>query len=648
MSAEQDAQDSGQRQPDLSTGGSRHTNGNKSVNAAKAELDPPPQNEQSTEVVPDAKISNCVKEFVEKYPERARTELATGDRQAIRREYANVETVEWEEDLRLSDEERERHMLDRPTGERDGEVSPFTWRDGLHTLLEKYETTKRTTIEAQKRDYDNLDRHFIDAKSRWMPSYQKKYKAQLDGWLRELTGGERPSGGETTAAFDNPHIALLTFSMSSIPNGDRVGPVDVFNKAKTTWSDHTYHAVRNTLRSLGFESDEWQYDRRAEPHTNERGDKAGRNACYGHEHVILVVDGDVSESDLRPIVDKHVEKCEWAGERAHGESAIEVCTPDEREDIAAYVADYCSIAPVDLLERSVEYQAWAAAATAANYRTVTRSEAARVAAEVDRCKQQYESDESAQRHAHGERVYRIGNEVCCAECGHAHDVNQDQTMAEHRLASEGAHSGTESDVSEVVPDGGATIEVITKSERSDQYGCLWEDANSAAQVGVGEPVVSEEQRERADVYRRIQIVKDTHPERSAVELAAKYDALEHIDVVRLALDESVEIDVPDFDNTPSFGCDKKPEWQVPEWQVQSVWIGEERENASGGNGMDYVETTDYRERYSDVIDDEHWYRCDCGVKLWGTDMAEHMGTAHGIESIGKVRRLTEIESHDSK
>ena len=87
---------------------------------------------------------------------------------------------------------------------------------------------------------------------------------------------------------------------------------------------------------------------------------------------------------------------------------------------------------------------------------------------------------------------------------------------------------------------------------------------------------------------------------------------------------------------------------MTEWEVQSVGSGGEREDASGGNGIDYVETTDYAERYSDGIDGEDWYRCGCGVKLWGTDMAEHMGTAHGIESIGKVKRLTEIESHGSE
>jgi len=73
-----------------------------------------------------------------------------------------------------------------------------------------------------------------------------------------VIGDDRPSGGYTEASFDDPHIALITLSGSSVPDGERIGPVDLFDELNSTWSNHTYHAVRNTLRSLGFDSNDWQ------------------------------------------------------------------------------------------------------------------------------------------------------------------------------------------------------------------------------------------------------------------------------------------------------------------------------------------------------------------------------------------------------
>jgi len=626
---------------------SRHTNENKSVKSSEAGSDG-----SALDLYTRAKIDRCVSEFVESYPDKAMTPVATGDRRQLREKYADIEYEEWQEDLRMSEDEYKSLMYpnSRPSG-RTKKVSVPVWADVLEQLLYNYAKTQETTVRLRLGEKpmvagneDPRPVYDVDAKTRWGSDYQKKYKAQLDGWLRELTGGERPSGKKTDAGFEDPHIALISVSGSSTPDGGRIGPVDLLSELNSTWSNHTYHAVRNTLRTLGFESDEWQYDRRAEPHTGKRGNKAGINACYGHEHIILVIDGEVTADELRPIVEKHVEKCDYAGPSAHGEDAIEVRKPDDLTDVSAYVADYASISPTGLLDREPEFQAFAAAAAAANYRTVTRSEAAKEAAQVDQCKQRYESAEAAQSVDHGDSVYydKRDGTVRCAECECAHDVNQEQTIGRHRIDSNDDETGTETPVC----DGGATVEIITESERSDQYGRLWQDANSAAQVGVGEPVVSEERRERGDVYRRIQIVKDTHPERSAVELAAKYDALEHIDVVRLALDESVQIDVPDFDNTPSFGCHKEPEWMDPEWQVDAVVVNGEEESAASGNGMSYVETTNYVNRFGDVIDNDHWYRCDCGVRVYGHEMAKHLGHSHGIETVKQARVSVEREVHD--
>ncbi len=637
-------------QNDLSTGGaaSRQTNQNKSVNFSNAGSG----GFENCDVHTKAKIEKCVSDFIEKYPQKSFTRVATGDRRKVRKEYAEVETDEWQEDLRLPEDEYKKYLLNanetktpdrtRPSGEYDKEVTPPIWAKALKQLLHKYEATKETTVHLKKTLFDKQEEYAVSAQSRWQPEYQKKYRAQLEGWLREVIGDDRPSGGYTEASFDDPHIALVTLSGSSIPDGDRIGPVDLFDELNSTWSDHTYHAVRNTLRSLGFDSDDWHYDRRSEPHANDKGDREGVNACYGHEHVILAIDGKVSEEELRPIVETHVEHCEFAGEDAHGKDAIEVRQPSDVDDIVTYVADYASLAPVDLLDRDPEFQAFAAAAAAANYRTFTRSEAAREAAEVDKCRQRFESDKSKQLLDHGEEVRYEDGDIVCTECGCTHDIDQHQTLADYRKPDNADNTPAEP----TIADGGEKVELITEEDRQEAYSEQWQDANSAAQVGEGEPVLSEEQRERANVYRRIEMVKDAHPNKSAVELAAKYGAIEHIDVVRVALDENVQIDVPDFDNNLSFGQEREPEWKDPDWQVDVIEVRDRTYPAAGGNGMEYVETTDYVKRFSSIIDDEHWYRCDCGVKMYGHEMAKHLGHSHGLETVKQARVSVKREIHD--
>ena len=625
-------------QNDLSTGGavSRHTNQNKSVNPSNAGSG----GFENCDLQTRAKIEKCVSDFVDKYPQKAFTKIATGDRRKVRREYAEVDTEEWQEDLRLSHNEYKKYLLNanetktpdrtRPSGEYDEEVTPPIWLKSLYKLLHKYAATKETTIHLEKTLFNNREEYAVSAKSRWQPEYQKKYKAQLEGWLREVIGDDRPSGGYTEASFDDPHIALITLSGSSVPDGDRIGPVDLFDELNSTWSNHTYHAVRNTLRSLGFDSNDWHYDRRSEPHANDKGDREGVNAGYGHEHIILAIDGKVTDEDLRPIVEKHVEQCKFAGESAHGDSAIEIRQPDDVDDIVSYVADYASLAPVDLLDREPEFQAFAAAAAAANYRTFTRSEVAREAAEVDKCRQRFESDKSKQHLDHGEEVRYDDGDIVCIECECTHDIDQHQTLADYRKPDNADNTPAEP----TIADGGQ--EIPTDESRRQKLKEQWQDANAAASIG--------ESTERTRIRRRIQMVKDAHPDKTAIELAAKFDAMDHIDVVRQVLEDKEEL--TNFDEPVGFRREDEPEWMNPDWQVDVIEVRNETHPAGGGNGMSYVETTDYVDRFSDVIDDEHWYRCDCGVKMYGHEMAKHLGHSHGLETVKQARVSVEREIHD--
>jgi len=601
--------------------------GSESASGSAADLSPSRHSKQNKSVKSSAadsgssdeeRVKRCVRTFVEEYPRRSRVDLATGDGVRLRREYAEVETEEWTADLRLSKEQEAALPAepDSPSGVRDGEVSPYSWADAVQRLLERHAEVSRTTIDLEWRRFDETEDYHVEAQTRWSKSYQKKYAAQLDAWLRELTGGERPSGKETEATFSDPHVALLTFSASSKPDGERVGPVDHLEALQSSW-ESVYHQMRNTLRSLGFDSSEWQYDRRAEPHTGKRGN-LGVNECYGHEHVVLVVDGAVSESDLRPIVDKHVEVNEWAGEGAHGDDAIEVRKPEDLSDVAAYVAGYCSIEPTDLFDRGPQYQAWAAACTAANYRTVSRSEAAREAAAADRCRQRAESGESKQVRSHGEEVGKEGERVVCACCGTAHDIDQSQTLVEHRRPETVAEP--------TVADGGE--ELRTEGSRREKLRERWPSATRAATYG--EPVG------RSKVRERLRMVAHAHDELADVELAARYDALDHVDVVR-----EVRSDAP-TDPEVAVGFGGKAVW-TGKWHVDTITVDGEEHKASGGGGMEFVETTNYRERFGAFISDDGWYRCDCGVRLYGSQMAEHVGEAHGVEKAHIARTCVHRE-----
>jgi len=522
---------------------SRHSNGNKSVNASA------PENRVSEDDGPttEERIADKMREFAMAYPIREGLPVASDDGTEIRADYAEIEYEEWTEN---QPDTPEFEIVPAARGEDVVDASARSWGESVRRLLEKFARTEATTVNLEKADWRNPAEHetfSIEAQNRWFADYQKKYNAQIDAWLRELAGGERPSGGQTAATFDDPSIALITRSASSKPDGDRVSPVEHANQLQASW-EPTYHTLRNTLRSLGHDlGDDWQYIRVVEPHTGKRGNRRGVNACYPHEHIVLVVDGDVSAADLRPIIDKHVEACEWAGESAHGDDAIEVREPDELNDVAAYVSDYCSIEPVGLWEREPAYLGFAAAMDAGNMRTFSRSEAARKAAKADACRQRAESDKAEQEADHGEHVRRKpSGEVVCSECGCSHDIQQDTTLTAHRTG-------------QVATDGGPSLQLRQQ----------WSDADAATAVGVGP---SDRQRRE-----RVEAALERTPNASAAEIAGRLglppDAREFVEEVRAGVEHGRLVS---FDDS------------VPEWRVKSVTIDGEERMASAGNGIEMV------------------------------------------------------------
>lgn len=588
-------------------GGSWPTNSNNSVTSS--------QTGNPADCEPELpSVDECVSEFYAEYPERASMPISQSHGQSLRREYVHERYESYTSE--------EAHETDSSvSGDELVERKPVTWAEALETTLESYEDTRRTTLNLEfgvpsDPEYTEFS---VDVATRWFPSYQKSYYAQMKAWLREICGGERPSGGVSEPQYNDPYIALITLSASSVPNGERVGPVDHVSERREAWSDGCYDTLRNTMRRLGLD---WQYDRRSEPHTGERG--GSTNHCYGHDHLVLVVDGEIRASDLRPVVDKWVEQCDWAGESAHRNSpcaehsdsavnpwdsaepgcedcdtVISVREYDEVDDLARYVASYAAIRPVDLFERSTEYIAWAAACDAANVRTISRSDAAKWASTADACKQRYESGQSQQEHDHGERIRPSttrGVEYECSECGSPHGIDQDHdTLTSARRAA---------------ADGGV--------DRQERLRDQWPSARAGASVG--ESITRTKWRNQIEQYLEL------NPNASPGEILGS-----------LGLPPEAEdiLDALDADIHPSEPVSFK---DGPQWRVKSVEIGDEEYPASAGNGIDMVETIMPVDRLlsesklgSPDAEGIYW-RCErSDVSMWGGEAMAQYLVKHGIE-----------------
>jgi hypothetical protein len=345
----------------------------------------------------ERRIMHKVAEFVEKYPERAKLPVATSGE--LRARYVEFVEKTWEVKDYVSGQFDESEM---------SEMQPeraMCWADALCLTLQRYVAATETELHF---GHDDGSTFTVEASNRWKAEYQEKQKGKMHGWLRQAAGGDYdhvenvPDGIEVEGEYENPKLALITRSASSKPDGMRLVPGEHESDMASSWSV-SYDAIRNAMRSLGLDSSDWSYDARSEPHP---GKGHGINACYGHEHIVLVVDADVPthelRAELRRVAEAHVRATPTAGGEAHDldKSKEAWCDPNVEigtvevfdlddddcpiDNVAGYVASYASIDADDgLLDRPTEYVAWAAAKDALNTRTMRRSEASVEMAKAD-------------------------------------------------------------------------------------------------------------------------------------------------------------------------------------------------------------------------------------------------------------------------
>ena len=335
----------------------------------------------------DRDVLARVAEFVEEYPERARLPISTSGE--LRARYVEFVEAVWE-------------VEDYEDGQwKSSEVSEFQperamcWADCVSLTLQRYRSAEQTELHF---GHDDGSTFSVEASNRWKPAYQEKQLASMHGWLRQADGGDYehvenvPDWIEVQGRYDNPKLVLFTRGASSKPDV-RFTPGEHESAVAASWST-VYDAIRNVASSLDVES--WSYDGRSEPHP---GRGYGINACYGHEHVVLVVDSDRPTHEIRAefrrVAEAHVRATPTAGDKAHDLDAdlaewsdpaaeIDSCQVIDLDDddcpienVAGYVGAYASIDADDgLFERPIEYVAWAATKDALNTRTMRRSESA--------------------------------------------------------------------------------------------------------------------------------------------------------------------------------------------------------------------------------------------------------------------------------
>jgi len=517
-------------------------------------------------------------EFIEEYPERARQPLTAEPGETLLSSYVVEEFSEKTVDPHGEFE-------DTFTVERQVRGEPVTWAGAFYiTLVERHrydEGVRGRFLDTQSGE--TFDQPFTDS---WTTEYASEQRAKNAGAQRQLMGGEYPEdnlesercGEFEPGEWDRPATVLLTHTGSSVPDGERLAPVDHARQVDT-WTGDCYDRVRNLIElKWGVPSDRWGYIRAEDPHgvVGEPGENAG----YTHTHPVVYFDletadipgetvGDfvhhIQRGFEQEVRDKHVEECPVAKESAHGHGAVEVRI-DDLDEPGGYASAYAL--PGDdspLVEKSVEYIAWATTLRAMGRQRIARSKLFTDAAKADYCKQH-------EQVTHGERLeyHRGGHstELVCAECGSS--VGVGETMTEHRLSA-----GSPGEGDPVATDGG----VPAGDGESDESSC------ETAVVGarVGESPARAELRDRAEQY-----VEDHNIDEVTPALLGELGVSpEHADVVRDAV-----AGVPPPGVRPIRGEPRETDTESSQYELLEICAdtGDTKEDIPAGGGARYAET----------------------------------------------------------
>ncbi len=572
---------------------------------------------------PDELVHERVLEFVQKYPELAETPLCETHGRKLRR---IVTEADWRDQWVEPEQPTENAFQVTELAKREAS----TWADALSAFLTAHARYDGLRARFANQQGDEFEIPLVDA---WGEEYSKKQYARAMALQRQMAGGDRPSGGESIAAWDSPATAMLTLTASSVPDGTRVPPVE---HADAVHDSFSYDGVRDTLRNtmeyhLGLDADQWGYWLQAEPHGMD-GDGSGMNACYTHLHVgvyfdtePLGLDDDLHSvgSEFERVIDKHVEVCEYAGRSAHDYDAITDYVEESNgcislnasvENMGSYLAAYMGGYTEELLEKPIEYLAWGSIYWSAARRRTSRSKVLTEAIAADACEQRAESDESNQTDAHGDAVVwddGRGPDVVCECCGSGWAIDQSRLDA----------PVSDDDLSDALDAEGESDETereLTLAER-------WPTATAAASVGE----TTTKTRIRKRVETELKYCDDILSVHAMIGRNIHEIPLEYADFVESVMNGEDDSEPESFRRA---SLDS-------EWHLEAIVDRDGEEHAPNGGGVDMAPLKLPVQRILDETRLQHslgrgemWRcsKCNFAYHDDGTMHARHFVGEHGI------------------
>lgn len=315
-----------------------------------------------------SKKNEIVSEFLKKKGSRANRPISVRSDTKIREECA-----------------QEKHVVE-------GRYRARPWSAVLREFLTWYNGYRHSHLVFRDPDGNKVRSQMRNSH---MPEYGNKYYARLKGLERQIT-----------REYDDLHICMLTFTgtMKNDMDGWRC-PADHWRDVVSSWRPDRGRGVYHTLRDV-LDGLEWEYALVAEHHKN----------GYGHVHVAVFVDGEITERMFHPVIDAHLRICDIAGPEAHNynsenvaERPISVSSVDtslepgsegyaeELEsigNIGSYIAEYIASHGKELLERDTSELMFRSVCWATGTQRVRFSTGANEMIDADRDRDDYTPRES--------------------------------------------------------------------------------------------------------------------------------------------------------------------------------------------------------------------------------------------------------------
>lgn len=180
-------------------------------------------------------------------------------------------------------------------------------------------------------------------------SYNREAALQRYGDLCDLERGALEACRQTG---DTLYTALLGITASHRnANGEYRCPADHWREMRESWSNHVRQEQQRIFNELGADRYNpenpperwWEYVRIAEPH----------RSGFGHHHIALVTNFEVSSQTFDPVIARHIEStpsANWAAHDLTAENPHERCVsvnkidPESasQEDVVGNLASYLS------------------------------------------------------------------------------------------------------------------------------------------------------------------------------------------------------------------------------------------------------------------------------------------------------------------